>query len=245
MIDLQFNGGNTQLMRNLALKLISTSIGIALPCVTHADVFQASTSIQNSHFLGGINLSDDEPVVSLAADWTSNNGVFAGTDCSTSSVNNSEGIKSNCDFYAGYFKPIDSNQSVSFQFTRHEYSRGFGGLWDFNDLTANWHISKKTTFSTTYSKNWLNRAYDSLAINGNTQISLTGGINLNLSATVLALENPSPVSTLTFAKVSFSYGVERWTAEAGVVISDSDQGIILPFDVDQPDFSITFTYRLY
>lgn len=232
-------------MRNTVLNIISASLGITFSGAAYADVFQISTGIQSSRFLGGVNLTDDEPAVSLAADWTSNVGVFAGADCSTSSVNNSEGLKSNCDLYAGYFTPLNSDQSLSLQFTRHEYSAGFGGRWDFHDVSAGWHINKKTTLSATFSKNWLNRGYDSLAIKGDTQISLTDGLNLNLSASILALEDPSPVETLTSAKASLSFGAERWTAEAGVIISDNDQEIILPFDVDQPDFLITFTYRLY
>ena len=87
-------------MLKLVSKIISVSIGIALPCATYADVFQASTSLESSRFLGGISLSNDQPAVSLAVDWTSDTGAFAGGDCATSSVNNSEGIKSNCDFYA-------------------------------------------------------------------------------------------------------------------------------------------------
>jgi len=232
-------------MRSCVLKIISASIGIALPQISYADVFQASTGVQSSRFLGGVNLSDDEPIASLGFDWTSDTGAFAGTDCSTSSVNNTDGIKSSCEFYAGYFSSISPKQSLSVQFTRHEYSRGFGAEWDFHDLTASWHINKKTTVSTTYSKNWLNRAYDSLAIKADRQISLTDRLNVNLSGTVLSLENPSPVDTLTFGKASLSYGFDRWTAEAGFILSDSDQTIILPFEFDQTEFSINFTYRLY
>jgi len=232
-------------MRNVVFFIILLTNGFALIETLNAATLQVSTGIQSSRFLDSVNLSDDEPLVSLAVDWTSDNGGYLGGNCSTSTVSNADSIKSSCDFYAGYFKPLSSNNAVSVQFTRHEYSRGLGGIWDFHDLAANWHINKKTTFSAIYSKNWLNRSFDSLALKGATQISVSEHINLNLSATLMALESDEAVDNLAFGKASFSYSLGRWIAEAGVALSDRDQALVLPFDVDDAEFSISFTYRLY
>jgi len=238
-------------MRRTVINLVVVAAGITLPSIACANTLQVTTSLQNSHFLGSVDLTHQEPAASIAVDWTLDNGGFAGVDCYISTIDNfngpnDSGIKSGCDYYAGYFKPFNQDNAVSVQFTRHELSPGHNQRWDFNEVTANWHINRKTTFSASYSKNWLNRPFDSFEIKAGTQIPLAERIHLNLSASILAFENSAVISNLTSAKASLSYTKKRWTTEAGIILTDSDQTSLLTvLDFNQPNFSLTLTYRLY
>ncbi len=213
--------------------------------LANAATLQATASIESSRFLDGTNLTDDSPTLSINADWTFDGGGFAGFDCYASTVNLSEGLDSGCDIYAGYFKPINKKKAFSAQVTRHEYSRGIVHKWDFTDIAGSWHISKKTRFTATYSKNWLNRPFDAYALKAETQIPLTEQLNFNLSSTLMALESGAPVDELLFAKASLSYTKARWTSEAGIIYTDPDQAKMVPFDIDEPELQLTFSYRLY
>lgn len=220
-------------------------IAVVQSALADAATIQTTASIESSRYLEGTNLTDDSPAVSLAVDWTFNNDIFAGLDCYTSSVNISQGLNSGCDFYAGYFKPISDSKALSAQLTRHQYSRGLDHRWDFDDIAINWHTSKKTRFSTIYSKNWLHRPFDTIAIKGQTQVNLSDRVNFNLSATLMAIESGAPVQSLTFAKATLTYSHSRWTTEAGFIYTDKDQIKMVPFDVDRPELFLSVSYRLY
>jgi len=143
-------------MRNsVVLKLLLLSL-LAVSGLADATTVQVTASVESSRYLEGTNLTDDSISASLAADWSFKQGGFVGFDCYTSTVDISEGLNNGCDIYAGYFKPINQNNAVSVQLTRHEYSQGIDHKWDFSDIATSWHPSKTTSFTATYSKNWLN-----------------------------------------------------------------------------------------
>lgn len=224
------------------LALVTTSIFLGS---AQAAQLQLSAGLESSQFLEGTNLTDDSPSVSIGADWSFDQGGFTGLYCYGSSVKKRDGLKYGCDIYAGFFLPVSDQSAVSAQVTHHDYSRGLNHKWDFTDLSASWHINKKTSVSTIYSKNWLNRPFDTFAIKAATQVTLTEALSLDLSGSVMAIESGAPVDKLTFARASLSYSQSRWTAQAGIIYTDKDQTRMVPFDVDQAELLLTINYRLY
>ncbi len=206
---------------------------------------QLIASVENSKFLGGANLTDDSLAVSLNADWTFDKGSFAGVDCYVSSVDVARALDKGCDFYAGFFTPLNDGNALSIRTTRHEYSRGLGRKWDFTDLSLSWHPSKTSRFTATYSNKWLRRSFDSFALNATTKLVLSERVSLNLSGGVNAFESGAPVNALINARAALSYTRARWTGEIGVIYTDSKQRRVLPFDIDEPELIFNLRYRLY
>jgi len=232
-------------MRNsVVLKLLLLSL-LAVSGLADATTVQVTASVESSRYLEGTNLTDDSISASLAADWSFKQGGFVGFDCYTSTVDISEGLNNGCDIYAGYFKPINQNNAVSVQLTRHEYSQGIDHKWDFSDIATSWHPSKTTSFTATYSKNWLNRPFDAYAIKAETQIPIVDKLNFHVSGSVMALESGAPVDVLTFGKASLSYTHGLWVTEVGAIYTDPDQRRMVPFDIDEPELLLTLSYRLY
>jgi len=211
----------------------------------NAATLQLLGGFENSKFLKGVNLTDDSPIASITADWTFEHGAFAGVDCYVSSVDVSRALDKGCDIYAGYFAPINANNAVSMQITRHEYSRGLGRGWDYTDFAVSWHPSKTSSLTATYSDNWLRRPFDTYTLKADTQFPITESLNLDLSASVTAIESGAPVNELYFAKASLSYIKERWTTEFGIIFADKDQRRMVPFDVDEAELQLSVSYRLY
>ncbi|MEM7360070.1 MAG: hypothetical protein AAF431_13290 [Pseudomonadota bacterium] len=135
--------------------------------------------------------------------------------------------------------------AFSTQLTHHDYSRGLGGEWDFTDLAVNWHLSKSTVVSAVYSKDWLNRPFDTIAIQAATRVGLLERLDLNISGGLTSLGSSAPIDSLYSAKTSLTFSHFRWTTEAGVIFSDDDQRQVLPFDVDETEVFLTITYRLH
>lgn len=239
------NPNRASISKGACFKLMILLVTFTQSELTDAGALQATASIESSRYLGGANLTDDSPAVSLAIDWTFDKGSFAGMDCYASSANINRGLDSGCDVYAGFFKPLSNSKALSAQITRHQYSRGFGQRWDFNDLAVNWHTSKRTRLSTIYAKNWLNLPFDTIAIQGETQITLSDKVNLNLIGNLMAIESGAPVRSLASAKAALTYTHSRWTTEAGLIYTDKDQVKMIPFDVDKPELLLTVSYRLY
>lgn len=231
-----------RLTPNIATTLI---IGLFSNISVNAASLQANLGVKSSHFLDGVNLTDDSPAVSLDADWSFDNGGYTGVDCYASTVDIDMGLDFGCDYYVGYFRPLNNISAFSAQITHHDYSRGLGSTWDFTDIAANWHINKKTVLTAIYSEDWLDRSFDTFGIKGATQVVLSDKLNFNLSASLTSLQNPSQVDTLVSGKTSLSYSHQRWTTEAGFIFSDTDQQQVLPFDVDEIELFLTISYRLY
>lgn len=226
------------LFLTLLLSIISPELSVAA-------TVQTTASIENSRFLGGTNLSDDSIAVSLAADITFNNGGFTGADCYSSSAENNRSLRSGCEIYAGYFKPLSDTKAVSAQLTHHSYSRGLGNRWNFTDLSMSLNTSKATRFTAVFAKNWLNRPFDTLSMQADHIVTLSEFWRLNLSATLMAIESSAPISSLSFARATVSYSRARWSAETGIGYTDKDQRQVLPFDVDESELILNLSYRFY
>ena len=195
--------------------------------------------------LEGVNLSDDSPTVFISVDWNFDQGEFAGANCYASTADASRAVGWGCDVYAGYFRSFKQNNAVAVQLTRHVYSRAFNRSWDFTELSTSWHVSKKSSFTASYSANWLGLPYDAYSLRADTQIPVSESLALNLSANVHALESGAPVDELLSAKISFTYLYERWTTELGLVVSDNDQARVLALDIDEPEALLSVSYRLF
>ena len=241
-------------MQKYKAKVLNTKqtiIGLSLACVLlfssqlSAATLQASATIESTRLFQGTNLTNDDIAYSLAGDWTFDNGAFTGIDCYTSDIDQSEGLKNGCDYYAGYFTQISSKQAITLLATHHDFARSHGQEWGFTELEASWHINQQATVSATYAKEWFNRSIDTFSIKGDIVQNLSEHFSVNVSASLMALENPAPFDSITFARAGLQYHHRRWTAEAAIIYSDRKLETMLPFDVDQPEVSFSLTYRLY
>ena len=231
------------------LKQIPKRLALTLSLAFFASSLSAAPSVSvglnSSELLGGINLSDDSPSATVEADWSFSNGAFVGLDCYASNADLSVSINTGCDVFAGYFKEIGEKSALSAEFTHHVYSDGFGGDWDFSDITLNFHPNQNSIISLNFAEDWLNRGYDTQSIEATTLFSLTPDFNATLSAGVISTRDSDRVSSLSHAKASLSYFIDRWQLEAGLVHSDEDQTRLLPLDFDNNEVFFKVSYQLY
>lgn len=208
-------------------------------------IVQSSVHVESARFVDGSNITGDRPAVSLTADVSFTNGTFVGLDCFTADVRSNRGLRSGCDAYAGYFHALADQQALTFTAIRHTYSQGFNQEWDYTSLDATWHVSKQASFSIAYLNDWFDRPVDAIALKHKSRFKLSESLNMNFGASVTAVENGAPTNLIHFAKLSLEYNTERWTIEPAINVSDNDLSNMFAFDVDQPDLSLTISYRLY
>jgi len=89
--------------------------------VVLADVFQVNGGLSSGHFIDGFNVTDEQPIAFLGADWSLDNGAFAGTECYQSTSEEGESLSRGCHFFAGYFAKINDTQALTFELRRKEY----------------------------------------------------------------------------------------------------------------------------
>ncbi len=210
-----------------------------------AATVQSSVHVESARFVDGSNITGDRPAVSLTTDVSFNNGAFIGLECYAADVQKNRGLKSGCDVYAGYFQALKNKQALTLTATRHHYSRGFNREWDYTSLEATWHASKNSSLSIAYANDWFDRPFDTIALKHKSRFKLSNALTLNLTASATVVENGAPTDLIHFAKLSLEYSTERWTIEPAINVSDSDLTDMFAFDIDQPDISLTISYRLY
>lgn len=225
--------------------LIFCALPVVASQLVSAATLQSSVHFESARFVDGSNITADTPAYSLSADLSFDNGVFSGLDCYVSDVNPNQGLKSGCDAYAGYFHALKNRQALSFTAIRHIYAEGFNREWDYTSLDATWHLNKKSSFSIAYANDWFDRPFDTLALKHKSRFSLSDSLSLNVAASLTAIESGAPADLISFAKVSLEYSRDRWTIEPAINLSDGELSDMFAFDVDQPDLSLTVSYRLY
>ncbi len=222
------------------------SVALSLfPFLTNAATLQSNVHITSANFVAGSNITDDQPALHLSADISFDQGSFFGADCFASSVGSERGLPSGCDAYIGHFHALNKHTAFAIAATHHAYSDGFNREWNYTDLNATWHINKNASLSLIYADNWFNRPFDTVTLEHKSRFKLSNALSANILASVMAIESGAPVDYIHFAKLSLKYERERWAFEPAINISDRDLRKMVPFDVDQPDLSLTISYRLY
>jgi len=222
--------------------LLSTN-GFALS--TYAATTQISAGIESSHFVDGLNLTDDQPSANLSIDVSFDQGLFLGSDCYHSEVDDGLGLERGCDYYLGYFRPISDTQAITASVTQHDYQRILNQEWDYTELSLDWHLSRRATLSVAATDDWFGRGFETVSLSGKFEHPLSKSFKAIIEGGVINLESRAPVNALEFGKLSLQHQKERWTSELSLILSDNDFRRMTRFDVDQPEVALSFSYRLY
>jgi len=217
----------------------------ALSNSAHAATVQASASIENSKYFGGTNLTDHNITVSLASDWSFDQGLFSGFECYTSNANIRLNLSSGCDIYVGYFTPLNNDQALTLQAKQHKYVHARNSRWDFTELDSIFHLDKRTNLSLSYTDDWLGRGFTAYSIGADTRRAITGKLSGNMSLNLTNFDSSAAISSIAVAKASLEYNIRRWTLSASIIANDRDLERMLPFPVQRPEFGLSVTYRLY
>lgn len=228
--------------RTIALPLL---IFGTLPLCGHTAETQISIGVESNHFVEGLNLTDDNPALNLAIDVSFDHGTFFGGDCYRANVDRGAGLKSGCDYYLGYFKPLSKNQALTLSATHHDYQRTSGRQWDYTELSVEWHVSRKATLSVSATDDWFGRGFETVSLNGKFEYPLSASLSTILEGGIVNLESRAPIDSLEFGKLSLQHQHKRWTSKLSVIASDNDLRRMTRFDVDQPEIALSISYRLY
>lgn len=226
--------------------LLTLCTGFLVPSDhAQADVFQVNASVSSGHYLRGIELANDGTAVALSFDWSSDVGVFSGLECYFSDADDFTGFERGCIAYLGYFAPINSNQAISIEGKRYDYTDTRPIDWDTNELAVSWHYKDAFLVSLSYSDDWLARDTDTLALDFNYNYSLTDRIFLSAEVGFLeALDETSFDSVLTLG-AGIEYQANRWSLSLKTNTIDSQARNDLPFEFSQPELIWTFNYQIY
>ncbi len=233
----------------MALRIIVTSLLLSASLTTYADVLKLDVKVSNSQFLKGLNVSGDSTALGLRLDWSHNSGGFTGADCYTSNPARNRGWSDGCQFYAGYFMPLnlskDSQQALTASVRRYEFSNAFARDPDFTEVVFDWHFNRNQSISLSASNDWLGRGFRSVAIDARMRRPISSNLNAIVGLGITDIESSAPVSSIEFAEIGLQYALDRWSFEAKALHGDSDLSVMTGFAVDQPDLLFSLGYQIY
>ena len=210
-----------------------------------ADVIQVNASLATGHFVRGVDLTNDRPAVFLGVDWSLDNGVFSGAECYRSDLDDQPGLKRGCQFYLGYFLPLNKQQAISLSLRHSDYVSSPFAEWDYTELAVDWHPNRNTTLSVSATDDWLGRGHSMVALNGSIQRAISQRINASLGAGVMQFESSADIDAVGFASIGVSYEQSRWSTSLSATAIDRDIRQLTHFALDQPEINLTLSYRLY
>lgn len=212
----------------------------------HADIFQATASVSSGHYLREIELADDGPVLSVNFDWSSDNGLFLGSECHQGDAVRFEGFSRGCVSYLGYFRPLNTNSAISFEAKRYDYSRDDLVDWDTNEVSASWHFRNNLLVSISYSDEWLAWRTSTTGLDIAYTYPLSERLSVVANGGILRTNNPiAKFDTLRSGAVGFRFQHHRWSMLLKASLIDIDSGASLPFEFDESELSWSVSYQLY
>jgi len=222
---------------------------MSLPTLVIASpIVQVTTGIESSRFVDGQDISGGKPAVNLAADVSFENGSFAGVDCyKTETQFFRDGIDTGCNYYLGFFKPINNEQAFSATVSHSEYAPipSPARQWDYTSVALSWHASRSTILTVSGSDNWFGRGYTSLAVNAAYQHTLSEKWSANVEAGFIDFESRSQRNSLSYGRLGLRFEQGRWGTELKLHLRNTGPRNLIPFETDRTDVSLSLSYRLY
>ena len=217
---------------------------------TNASASSITTRIETSKFQEGLNLTDGQAAISLAADWSSSNGSYVGANCYSSLNGSLIGLSHGCDLQLGFFLELPAakksdRQAISVEINRLVYERFAESNWDYSQATLNWHINKAAVLSLKGTENWLGRGVSTRSIAFSYQRPIYKGLVATSDFGVTYFEQSAPVNSMSYAQLGIQYHQQRWSLAANVIFSDENLQRMTGFMVNKPDALISLSYRLY
>lgn len=213
--------------------------------IANADVFQVNAGIATSHFERGINISEEQAVASLSLDWSSNQGLFAGTECYQSNSKSRHTLPHGCQFYLGYFTTLQNKQALSVSLTHKDYANTIERQWDYTLVTLDWHLNQRIMLSLSATDDWLGRSFAATMLDGKIQYPLNKHVNTYIGLGLMRFESTTPIDQAALFEAGLSFEKNRWRIGLDLISTSRDMTRMTGFDIDQPEVSFNIRYRLY
>lgn len=210
-----------------------------------ADALEVTATLASGHFVRGVDATNDQPVVSLRADYSFNSGYFVAAECYRSTNREKASLPQACQLNAGYFKLLEDNQAVEFSIAYNDYREIAASQWDYAELTGSWHLNRNLTFSLSASDDWFGRGFASMAGDVAYRYHINHKLSARMRAGLLVLENRAPENYFEHIELGLHYAKARWGIGVSAMLVDSDIRRMTHFDLDQPELNINISYQLY
>jgi len=225
--------------------VITVTLASGLTTAVSAGTLQVNSTLASGHYLRGIELADDGPALSVGLDWSSDNGLFLGTECFVGGAERFSSFEQGCVSYAGYFRPLNANNALSFEAKRYDYNGRDPIDWDTSEYSINWHYKEALLVSATLSDDWLARGTSTTALDVSYTYALNNSFSVLTQAGVLVPSTRQTFDTLTTGSIGLQYQHNRWSTVIKANFVDSASRQNLPFDIDDPEFFWSISYQLY
>jgi len=223
------------------------ALSTCFPAVVWADVLHINGGLSTGHFIDGINVTDEEPLVFLNADWSFDNGVFTGADCYQGTSERGQSLSRGCHAYIGYFTQINDAQALTFELRHKRYLVLTDKLWTDFELSVNWHTSKNFTLSAVVNDNWLDQGHVTISVRGDYAYPINDRWSSYISAGLLRFEGSTDLGSAEHLEFGVKYQRGRWGADLSAVFADEGLEELLWFDsdVNENQLRLTISYQLY
>ena len=217
-----------------------------LPCqFAYADLLRVNAGVSSSRFIDAINVTSDEPIAFIDADWSFDNGAFLGGDCYQSPSERGESLKRGCNAYLGFFTEINDTQALSIELRHKRYLVNTGFFWTDNELTLNWHVNKRFTLSTTINDNWLDHGNATISVQGDYFKPLNNRLGAYVSLGAMRFESSANLGTIEHFEAGLKYQKDRWGVDLSAIVVDEAIIDFIGFDTSQNQLKLTLRYQLY
>ena len=212
---------------------------------SHANVIEVIGGIESGRFIDGVNLTNNPLAMSLHTEWSAQNGGFVSLSCFITERGAKNAINRGCDTSLGWFKALNNKHAITLAVSRHDYSSPLLRGWQYNDISASWHIGKKNKLKIKASDSLLGQNVNSVTASLHTARALNKHWYINLEAGLTSLEGSAQVNNLEYGVIGLHYRRGRWSSELKAMLSGSNYRRFVALDIDKPAISWNLKYRLY
>ena len=233
-------------MQAIRVSILVLLIAYQATCfLARADVTELVGGLDTGHFIEGVNLTGNQLSASLAGEWSANSGAFATLSCFISENENRLAIQRGCDASLGWFAPVNESNAVTLEVSQHDYSSPVLSGWEYTDASVSWHLGKRYMVKLKASDSLLGQGFSAVTTSFHLSQPLNDKWRVKFEGGLTSLQNAAPVDSLEYGLLSAEYGSGRWATELKVMFSSSDYRRFVKLDLDQPEISLNFRYRMY
>jgi len=210
-----------------------------------AGVVQVNAALSSGHYLRGLTLATDGLAASISADWSADNGLFAGGECFQGDSTRFEALDNACIGYFGYFQTLSSSHAFALEGRRYNYGSGDAIDWDTTEFSVSWHYQDSLLVALSYSDEWLGRGSATTALDVSYRLSLSDSLTVIADVGVLEPSTKGRIDTLSNVGVGLEYQAGRWNTSIKASAVDTRTRENMPFDISQPELLWSVSYQLY
>ncbi len=212
----------------------------------HANVLEVSAGLETGRFIDGVNLSDNHPGVALAAEWSSDQGIFTSLSCFVSDGSQRNSIQRGCDLGLGMFVALNDEHAFSLELGRHDYSSDVLSGWEYTDASVSWHLGRKHMLTLSATDSLLGQGVAATSLSYQTSTSLNDNWTAKFGVSLSSLEESAKkVDGLEHLTFGVQHNRGRWATEFKLLVKSSDYRRFVKIDQNEPELALNIRYRLY